>query len=158
MLYLKTLFLILFLSQSSAIKADEIVKTVNDLRKLKQQVETSTLPVLLMFTSEDCDYCEAIRKNYLLPMIRSGEYQSQILFRQFYIEEFNYFRDKNGELKGGDQLALKYDIDVTPTLIFIDAEWNELTDRITGINNHDYFDTLLSQSIAKAYKNFLSKK
>lgn len=156
-LHIKLWFYILLLLFSSSVTADTGIKTVNDLRELKRQAENRNLPVLLLFTTEDCSYCEAIRKNYLLPMMQSGEYSSKIIFRQLYIEEFSYLRNHKGELIGGDQIALKYDIEVTPTIIFINADWEELADRIEGITNEYYFNKLLTSYIAQAQKIYSRK-
>jgi len=129
------------------VSAATSIKTVTDLRVLKAQSEEVKLPILLLFSAEDCDYCEAIRQNYLIPMKVSGEYVSRILFRQVYIENFSYIRDSSGKLIGGDQLALKYGVEVTPTILFIDAQGKELAERIIGLSGADYFDYILDTQI-----------
>jgi len=130
------------------------LETVIDLRVLQKQAGSSNLPVLLLLTAEECDYCEAIRSHYLEPMIRSGKYDSSLLFRQLYIDEFHYLRNHRGELVGGDQIALKYDVEVTPTILFIDASGKELADRIVGLSGADYFDRTLDTHISQAQSNF----
>ena len=150
-------FILCFLSLSFSVNAGVLLETVKDWRVLKEQAESAELPVLLLFTAQDCDYCEAIRSNYLEPMIRSGKYSSSILFRQLYIEDYSYVRDKNGELIGGDQVALKYDVDVTPTILFLDSDGNELTERLVGLSGADYFDKLLSTHISLARTNLNNK-
>jgi len=134
----------------NTLQAEIKVETVEDLRVLKQQAETDDLPVLLLFTSEDCEYCDALRINYLLPMVKSSEYKSSILIRQIYIEDYSYLRDLKGELISGDVLALKYDVDVTPTILFISGSGNELAQRIVGISNIYYFGEILDKQIAVA--------
>lgn len=134
--------------------ASSIVETVSDMRVLEEQASASDLPVLLLFTAEECDYCEAIRAHYLEPMIRSGQYASSILFRQLYIDEFRYLRNHRGELVGGDQMALKFDVEVTPTILFIDANGKEMAERIVGLSGADYFDKTLTTHISQAQSNF----
>lgn len=146
----KTFIFIVLLLLSSGVIADTKIQTVKDLKLLKEQLELNNLPVLLLFTAQDCDYCEAIRKNHLLPMVESGDYASKMLFRQLYIEDFSYLRNEKGELISGDTVALKYDVEVTPTILFVDSKGQELSERIVGINNLDYFDKLLSTSISNA--------
>jgi len=148
-LKLKLICTILFLF-SLNVQASNELQTVNDLRELKQQVETSNLPVLLLFSAEDCGYCDAVRDNYLLPMIKTGDYSSTILFRQIHIDEYHYLRNEKGELISAEAVALKYDIEVTPSILFINAQGNELSERIIGINSVDYFDELLSTHISQA--------
>lgn len=147
-------FLLLSILSFSAISETNI-ETVNDLRVLKKQ--SDKLPVLLLMTTEDCSYCKAIRDNYLIPMLESGKYSSTILFRQLYIEDFSYLRDLEGKLITGDSIALKFDVEVTPTILFINSDWEELAERIVGINNVDYFDELLKNNISHARVHMLNK-
>jgi len=150
------LFLLLSILAFSAVSETNI-ETVKDLRILKQQAEPENLPVLLLLTTEDCGYCVAIRNNYLIPMVDSGEYASTILFRQLYIEEFSYLRNMEGKLITGDSIALKFDVEVTPTIMFINSDWEELGERIVGINSIDYFDELLKTHISRARAHMLNK-
>ena len=145
--------LLLLMSFQTWVMANEGVPAVEDLGRLKQQIISSHLPVLIMFSTEDCEYCAMVRKHYLLPMIHSGKYKTKILFRELFIEDFSYLRNEKGVLITGDTLALKYDVDVTPTILFIDANWRELTKRIVGISNLDYFDHLLEERILQANKS-----
>jgi len=131
------------------ISAAPVIETVTDLRVLKQQSEQAKLPILLLFSSEDCEFCEAIRENYLIPMQQSNNYSSRVLFRQVYIDSFSHIRDRKGKLVGGDQLALKYDVEVTPTILFINAEGKELAERIVGLSGADYFDYMLDSKISR---------
>ena len=143
---------------SSVISAGESIQAVKDLGELKRQAESNNLPVLLLLTTDDCAYCEAIRKNYLIPMVESGDYSSTILFRELYIEDFSYLRNEEGELISGSSIALKYDVEVTPTILFINSRWEELSERIVGISSIDYFDKLLNTHIAQSTANMAKLK
>ncbi len=150
-MYLFKLPLLVFLLLlSSHLLAEVQVQTVEDLRVLKQDAEARGLPILLMFTAEDCEYCDAIRINYLQPMVKSGDYESSILIRQVYIEDYSYLRNVKGELISGDVLAMRYNVDVTPTILFLNASGIELTRRIIGISNIYYFGDTLDKHIAMA--------
>ena len=146
------LSLAILLCLSAVTKASADIETVNDLRVLKQQAESADLPVLLLFTAEECIYCEAIKSNYLVPMSESAEYASKVLIRQLYIDDYTYIRNEKGELIKADQIAMKYDVEVTPTIVFIDVNGKELTERVVGITSIDYFDQLLSTRISQAQK------
>ena len=147
----------LLLQCSYGVVAATEIETVKDLRELKKQAESNNLPVLLMFAAEDCDYCEALRKHYLVPMVESGEYSSIILFRLLYIDDYSYLRDAKGKLISGDSVALKYDVEVTPTLLFVNSEMQEVAERIVGLSDFNYFDETLKNHIDKA-KHFLANK
>ncbi|VAW65804.1 hypothetical protein MNBD_GAMMA09-3301 [hydrothermal vent metagenome] len=145
--------LVFFLLFLASVVSATTLETVKDLRTLKQQSETEKLPILLLFTADDCDYCDAIRQFYLIPMIQSGRYASLVLFRQLYVEEYTLIRDENGRMVGGDQIALKYNVQVTPTILFLDAQGNELVERIVGLSGADFFDHQLNQQISRLQKN-----
>jgi len=143
-------FLVLITYQNTVVANEAVLLPIENLALLKKQLITSHLPVLIMFSAEDCEYCLLVRQQYLLPMIKSGKYKTKVLFRELFIEDFSYLRNEKGELITGDTLALKYDVDVTPTILFVDANWRELTRRIVGISNLDYFGHLLDESILQA--------
>ncbi|HED36304.1 MAG TPA: hypothetical protein ENJ08_19080 [Gammaproteobacteria bacterium] len=146
--YRHCLLFMMFLLPLNVLMASEI-ESVIDLRVLSHQSEKASLPVLLLFSAEDCDYCEAIRQHYLIPMIQSGDYVNKVLFRQVDIDEYSMIRDEKGRLMGGDQLALKYDIEVVPTIVFINAQGKELVERIVGLSGADYFDYMLDEKISR---------
>ncbi len=147
---LRLIFLASLCAFSTQLFASDELVTVEDLSFLKQEMSDSQLPVLMLFTTENCHYCEAIRENYLIPMLQSGEYHNRILFRQLYMGEYNLIRNEQGKLVSGDQLALKYAVDVSPTILFLDAEGNEVAQRIVGVSTQDYFDKTLQQHISAA--------
>jgi len=153
----KWLCLVLLLNvASTAVATEAFIPTVKDIRILKQQAEQSEMPVLLLFTSEDCEFCEAIRQNYLLPMMRSSDYRDAILFRQLYMDEFRLMRNDQGRLVGGDQLALDFKVSVSPTILFLDANGHEVAERIVGVSGADYFDKTLQLHISQATQSMLN--
>ncbi len=145
-------FFLCLLFLASPVLADSSLKTVKHLGELFDVLASRQLPALVLFTTDDCAYCEALRKNYLLPMMRSGEYDKKIVFRQLYMGEYNLLRDQKGELIGGDQIALHYGVEVSPTIVFLDAQGKEVGKRIIGVSGADYFDKTLSQHISDACK------
>jgi len=156
-LLIRSLFLVGALLLMNTVQAEIEVEIVEDLRVLKQQAQSKNVPILLLFTAEDCEFCDAVRINYLIPMLKSGGYESKILIRQIYIEDYSYLRDAKGELISGDVLALKYDVDVTPTILFLNASGKELTKRIIGISNIYYFGEMLDERILQASSALASK-
>ena len=142
-----------FVNANANANANATIQTVKDMRELNRQASDADLPVLLLMTSKDCEYCKAVRDNYLLPMIKSGAYQNKILFRQLYIDEYDYLRNEKGELIAGDQVALKYDVEITPVILFINAQGQEVAERLVGISVADYFDKTLETHILEAQKN-----
>jgi len=150
-LKIKAWLLVFILAIShNVVFANDYVPLVEDLRVLKNQADSRNLPILIMFSAEDCEFCKVVRENYLLPMAVSGDYESKILFRELLIEDFDYLRNEKGELITGDTLALKYDVEVTPTILFVNSDLQEVTKRIVGIGSRDFFDHRLNARIHQA--------
>ena len=147
----KLIAVFMFVLQYSSLSlASTDIKTVKDLTELKKQAQNSKVPVLLLFSAEECEYCDAIRTHYLKPMQQSEKYKDSILFRQVYIDEFFMIKNFDGHKITGDKLALNFDVDVTPTILFIDATGKEIAERLVGISMVDYFDKLLDMRITSA--------
>lgn len=142
---------LLLLSTTAA--AQSAFTTVKDMGKLKQQAAQADLPIVLLFTAEDCTYCDAMREQYLIPMSHTAKYAELALFRQLYVESFSFLRNEDGELVGGDQISLRYGVDITPTVLFINAQGDEVAERIIGLSGAHYFQKTLEQHIQQASRN-----
>lgn len=132
--------------------AQSAFATVKDMGKLKQQAAQADLPIVLLFTADDCIYCEAMRQQYLIPMSHTPQYAEQALFRQLSVESFSFLRNEDGELVGGDQISLRYGVEITPTVLFINAQGEEVAERIIGLSGA-YFQKQLEQQIQQASHN-----
>lgn len=137
---------------STTAVAQSAFATVKDMARLKQQAAQADLPIVLLFTAEDCSYCDAMRQQYLIPMSHTEKYAELALFRQLYVESFSFLRNEDGELVGGDQISLRYGVDITPTVLFINAQGEEVAERIIGLSGA-YFQKTLETHIEQASRN-----
>ena len=51
------------------------------------------IPILLVFTREDCGYCELLKRTVILPMIISGEYRDRVVIREVIVDDPADLRD-----------------------------------------------------------------
>ena len=153
--FLLTYFIILYCCLLSAVvKAAEqpsTIKQITDLR-IESALSAGKKVILVMVSSSDCEYCQFVRQSYLEPLQKEGKYADQLLIRELLREDYNFIYDFNGEMTGGDTLALRYNIDLTPTILFIDYQGRELSNRIIGITLLDYLDMYIDQAIKQAIK------
>ena len=47
---------------------------IKDIRNTARLSQAQNLPILIMFGTEECPYCELLREDFLIPMIISGDY------------------------------------------------------------------------------------
>lgn len=140
----------------SSAYADEPVSVpvINDLQQFSAKARSRNMPMLVLFSIEDCQFCEVIRSEYLTPMLNREDDRQQMLIGEIVIENYNYVRDFSGESFSADNLGMKYSIDFSPTLVFFDAHGNELAERMIGFKGRDYYDLDLDNAIAQSIKKF----
>lgn len=129
-----------------------IIPTVNDLFVEAVASKKNRLPILVMFSADDCTYCRKLEAEILKPMYISGEYHDKVMIRRVMIDSMETMRDFKGvELDAGD-FADRYHVSVTPTVILLDSNGEALAPKILGINTVDFYSAYLDQAIDHSYK------
>ena len=116
---------------------------------LKTELPSSRLPLMLVFSAEHCPYCVLMDEEFLKPMLISGEYSDKVVIRKVEVD-YGSLRDFEGRFTTGSELAERYGVTVTPTVLFLDTRGRELTKRKVGIGTIDFFGGELDQSIELA--------
>lgn len=118
-----------------------------DLAADAQLARTQRLPILLVFTTEYCDYCEMLEEDFLQPMLISGHYQDKVLIRKVVASADQSLIDFDGARVDTDTLARRYRVRVYPTLLFLDSTGRELAERLVGINTPEFYGGYLDDNI-----------
>jgi len=126
------------------------VKETEDLRKVAKLSKNRALPIMMVFSSSHCGYCEILENEFLRPMLLSGEYQNKIIIRKIVLDEVGALRDFQGKLIGSADLESRYNISITPTIIFFDHQGKELAKRMIGVGTIDFFGGYLDNAIDKS--------
>ncbi len=136
---------------SSPMAVAEIkVPEIKDFSFIGQQSERKRLPILLMFSAEYCAYCEQLEEDFLKPMLRSGDYKDKVLIGKLRIDGNDMIHDFNGEEVSPADLAERYGITLTPTVVFIDGDGVELAPKRVGLTTPDFYGGYLDDAIAQA--------
>jgi thioredoxin-related protein len=126
---------------------DVTIEEVKDFSKLGEHSREKRLPILLMFSAKHCTYCVRLEEDFLKPMLRSGDYEDKILIRKIKIDSFGAIRDFKGEQATAGEIADRYKIYVTPTVVFIDGDGVQLAKKRVGLTTPDFYGGYLDQSI-----------
>lgn len=108
------------------------------------------IPIMVLFSSIYCDYCQFVKEEYLAPMIKSGEYTDKVIIKVVEIDSSDDVRDIDGQLMDSEEFSDRYDVQLTPTVTFIDSQGQELSERIIGIGTEDYYGSFLDEGINTA--------
>ena len=103
-----------------------------------------------MRPSDHCPYCYQLESDFLIPMQISGDYEDRAVIRKIEIGYGSSVRDFDGSWVDADEIADRYNVSVTPTLVFIDSKGSQLARKQVGLTTPDYFGGYLDESIATA--------
>jgi thioredoxin-related protein len=108
------------------------------------------LPIVVFVSQTGCQFCEALRKQVLFPMLRSGQFQEKMIFRELSLDAGFVVEDFDGAMIAGSDFAARYGATLTPTLVYLDPDGNELEKKRVGISNIEYYGFYLLRSIKAA--------
>ncbi len=106
--------------------------------------------ILLLISQVHCPYCVLIKEEIIHPMIRGEDFVGQLLIRELIIDVSGTIKDFDGKSIDAMEFARQYDSTFTPTLLFLDAKGNELTERVVGINTLELYYAYVDSAIRKA--------
>lgn len=112
-----------------------------------QLAERAGIPVLIIFTSPGCAYCERVMHNYLIPMQRNRDYARKVLIRRVDISSDSALTDFNGKLTTGQHYATALKVRLTPTIIVFTPNGVPAADPLVGLGPEDYYGGYLDAAI-----------
>ncbi len=123
------------------------VPLAQDLREAAGLAEKSCAPVLLEFAADYCDYCELLETEILAPTLLDPDYDRRVQMRKLLIDSGNSLRGFDNRPTDAATLAGQYNIMVTPTVVFVDRDGNEIAERLVGISSVDFYGAYLDMSL-----------
>ena len=126
----------------------EIIE-ITDFSQLTKQASEDQKLILLEFSASYCSDCIKLEEAILKPMLRSGDYDADVLIRKLQIDSYSQVRDIDGNLVSAAHIARRWQVKVTPTIIFLNGHNQEVSERIVGVNSLDYFGGYVDDAIAQ---------
>ena len=82
-------------------------------------------------------------------MLINEDYQ-HVLIRSLEFDGDHNIRGFDGRSVEASEFSARYKVRITPTLLFLNSEGEEIAERILGYSTPDFYGTYLDQAIAKA--------
>lgn len=124
-----------------------IVSFARNLHTDAQLARQKGVPVLIIFTSVDCGYCERVMKDYLIPMQHNADYAKKVLIRRVEISSDKPLTGFDGKPTTGQQYAALMKIKLTPTIIVFTPDGVPAGDPLVGLGPEDYYGGYLDAAI-----------
>lgn len=123
------------------------ISVTDNLAALAEESRLKGVPILLMFSTEDCEFCARLENEVLGPLKISGVDSQRVILRKVLIEDYEMLNGFQGNRLSGEKFAMQHDVQVTPTVVLMDAEGVELAPKIIGYQTPGIYDAYLEKSI-----------
>lgn len=105
------------------------------------------IPILVLYTSPGCAYCERAKSDYLLPMLKDPAYKNKVIIREVDITSQNPITLYNGATSTGAAFAAQHKVAVVPTIQVINARDAEVAAPIVGLLIPDFYFGYIDSAI-----------
>lgn len=102
-------------------------------------------PLVVMVSLEGCIFCRIARQSHLAPMARQGQPIVQVDMRSA-----QPVIDFEGRQTTHDELARRWKVSITPTLLFFGARGREVAERMEGAYQPDFYGPYLEDRLSRS--------
>lgn len=142
-----------------AVSGAHAVPLARDLRSAGLEAQGDCKPLLLEFSDSGCSYCHLLESEVLDPTLLNQDYEPRVLMRKLLLDSGARLRDFDGDSRvNAAQLASRYKVRVTPTLLFVDARGRELTERMVGVTTLEMYGGYLDAALDAARARLLADR
>jgi thioredoxin-related protein len=124
-----------------------VLPVAEDLEALGGSSRDAMVPILIMYSTEDCVFCARLESEVLGPMRLSGADPTRVIVRKVLMEDYETLRDFNGKERDAESYAIERGVEVVPTVVLVDEDGNELVPKIVGYQTPGIYDAYLDKAI-----------
>jgi len=115
-----------------------------------RQARSAGLPIMMIFSSDECIYCERLKQEVLSPMLQRDAFTGKVLIREIYIDSGGKVTDFDGERIRRRSFVNRYHVYATPTVVLVDFQGAPLVEPIVGYNNASSYSDSLDEAVSTA--------
>lgn len=105
------------------------------------------IPILVLYTSPGCQYCERAKSEYLVPMLNDPMYKNKVIMREVDITSQNPITLFNGSKSTGEAFATQHKVTMVPTIKLMNAQNVALAEPIVGLLIQDFYFGYIDSAI-----------
>ncbi|WP_024852061.1 thioredoxin domain-containing protein [Hydrogenovibrio kuenenii] len=143
---------------NSAYADDWQLKEATDFSALSKQAKKDHLPIAIYFNMTKINGSKKLKDRAILPMIENGILDGYVHMVQVTVDADEKIKDFYGEAVKPKFFQDFYNITSIPSIVFVDADGNEISKRMTNSGAYDYVPYYLKQRINQALKELGNKK
>ncbi|MDZ7595734.1 MAG: thioredoxin family protein [Thiobacillus sp.] len=116
------------------------------------------VPIMVLFTSPACPYCERAKREYLVPMHLDSSYHGRVVIREVSIDSTARLIGFDGKPTTEGAFARANKVSVVPTVMVFDPRGAATSEAIVGLLIADYYFGYLEAAIDEGMRKVRSDK
>ena len=116
------------------------------------------VPIMVVFTSPTCPYCERAKREYLVPMHMDPSYHSRVVIREINIDSTARLTGFDGKPTTEGAFARANKVSIVPTVMVFDPRGAATSEAIVGLLIADYYFGYLEAAIDEGMRKVRSTK
>ena len=108
--------------------------------------------VVVMVDQSDCPYCRRVESEFFASLLAGRDYEDTVFFGKISIDYGETIIGLDGKRVDTRDFLRGLSASLTPTVLFLDAERNELSESMVGLSTPDFYGYYLERSINDAVK------
>lgn len=129
-----------------------------DLRVAAKISHEKQIPILILFSAPDCDYCHRVREEFLIPTTYNAAYDDKVIMLEVENSSPARLIDFDGRTMTHADFAARYRAGFAPTVKFVDSKGREVAEPIIGLVTVEYYGGFMDQGINKATAKIRANK
>ena len=97
------------------------------------------VPIMVLFTTPECSYCERVKREYLIPMHKDPAYRSRVMFREVTMGATSALTGFDGKPTTEGAFAASHNVFMVPTVMVFDTHGATASETIVGLLTPDYY-------------------
>ena len=115
------------------------------------------IPILVLFSSVGCAYCERVKREYLVPMHKDPAYRKKVIIREVTVGTNAPLTDFDGTVTTEGAFAAVNKVFMVPTVKVFDTRGNEASEAIVGLLIADFYFGYLEAAIEEGTRKVRGK-
>ncbi len=132
-------------------------KDKNNLYQIARTTQLLNQVHVIYFSASYCFYCKQLTEDVINAVRANKGYQNQVTITEIQIDGDDSVTDFNQKIVDPEAFASSYDIQITPTLIFVNSQGKEIVKRTVGYQNSEfywyYFDKKIARAMTRLYSS-----
>jgi len=145
-MYRTLAFFLLFVFSTTVSRAGEDLVVATNLQIDAQESRTKNRPIVTLISSHTCEYCEAVKRSDFQFMTNDDRF----ILREVNIDVTEPLINFDGSSTTHRTFVETYVSVFTPTVLFFNAEGEQLADPLVGVSTLEYYGHYLEKKIEQS--------